>query len=65
MKATNDKKRIRMMKNRESASNSRRKKKEYMNTLESKVNHLASDNISLKDENEKLKAMLLKIHGGS
>ena len=51
-----------MMKNREAANNSRRKKKEYMNSLESKVSNLVSDNSSLKDENEKLKALILKLH---
>ena len=52
-----------MMKNRESASNSRKKKKQYMISLESAVSSLANDNINLKDENEKLKALIKKIHG--
>ena len=58
-----EKKRLRMMKNRESASNSRKKKKQYMISLESTVSSLANDNINLKDENEKLKALIKKIHG--
>ena len=58
-----EKKRLRMMKNRESASNSRKKKKQYMISLESAVSSLANDNINLKDENEKLKALIKKIHG--
>ena len=52
-----------MMKNRESASNSRKKKKQYMISLESTLSSLANDNINLKDENEKLKALIKKIHG--
>ena len=58
-----EKKRLRMMKNRESASNSRKKKKQYMINLESTVSTLANDNINLKDENKKLKALLKKLHG--
>ena len=57
-----NKKQVRMMKNRESASNSRKRKKEYMTRLESKVSNLASDNYSLKDENEKLKALILRLN---
>ena len=52
-----------MMKNRESASNSRKKKKQYMNCLESTVSSLANDNTNLKDENQKLKALIKKLHG--
>ena len=52
-----------MMKNRESASNSRKKKKQYMISLESTVSSLASDNMNLKDENKKLKALIKKLHG--
>ena len=54
-----------MLKNRESAIRSRRNKKQYMASLESSVNNLANDNISLKDENEKLKALIYKLHGRS
>ena len=52
-----------MMKNRESASNSRKKKKQYLINLESTVSSLANDNMNLKDENEKLKALIKKLHG--
>lgn len=45
----------RMMKNRESASLSRQRKKEHLNSLESKVNEISAMNAQLKEENQKLK----------
>mgnify|MGYP002042517116 FL=1 len=46
-----------MIRNREAASNSRKKKREYMSTLEKQIAHLSKIANTLKQENEKLKAM--------
>lgn len=47
-----------MMKNRESASNSRKKKKEYVTKLESQLQMLANIATTLKEENKKLKSLI-------
>ena len=46
-----------MIRNREAASNSRKKKREYMTTLEKQIADLSKIVNTLKQENEKLKAM--------
>ena len=47
-----------MIKNREAASNSRKKKREYLLKLESQVQILAEIATSLREENQKLKALI-------
>ena len=46
-----------MIRNREAASNSRKKKKEYMSKLEKQIADLSKIANNLKEENEKLKEM--------
>ena len=47
-----------MMRNREAAENSRRKKKEYLSRLETQIQMLEEIATSLKDENKKLKSLI-------
>lgn len=56
------KKQQRMIKNRESASLSRKKKKEYVINLEQKVNELSFENKNLKNEISTLRNQLLKLN---
>ncbi|XP_075168231.1 bZIP_ATF6 domain-containing protein ATf6 [Haematobia irritans] len=53
------KKQLRMLKNRESASLSRKKKKEYVERLENHISNLEKENYSLKGENSSLRSQLL------
>uniref|UniRef100_A0A1A9X4H4 BZIP domain-containing protein n=1 Tax=Glossina brevipalpis TaxID=37001 RepID=A0A1A9X4H4_9MUSC len=53
------KKQQRMLKNRESASLSRRKKKEYMERLENRIKGLEKENYTLKGENSALRSQLI------
>ena len=51
----------RMIKNRESACLSRKKKKEYVTNLEDQLNQLSRENNQLRQENEHLKARLREL----
>ncbi|XP_011294567.1 uncharacterized protein LOC101891499 isoform X2 [Musca domestica] len=53
------KKQLRMLKNRESASLSRKKKKEYVERLENRIHNLEKENYSLKGENTSLRSQLM------
>ena len=53
----------RMIKNRESACLSRKKKKEYVTNLEDQLNALAKENQYLKRENEQLKQKVRELEG--
>ena len=55
------KKQLRMIKNREAASISRNKKKEYLKHLEEKLSNLSNENIILKKENQNLKENISEV----
>ncbi|XP_076436924.1 uncharacterized protein LOC143276303 [Babylonia areolata] len=59
---TKSKRQQRMIKNRESASLSRKRKKEYLTSLEDKVRAFTAENQQLKMENEVLKTKVQQLH---
>ncbi|XP_039288050.1 cyclic AMP-dependent transcription factor ATF-6 alpha isoform X2 [Nilaparvata lugens] len=54
----------RMIKNRESACLSRKKKKEYVSSLETRISDLEKENLELRKENASLKERLCELEGG-
>ena len=56
---TRNKKELRMIRNREAAINSRRKKKEYLSRLETQIQNLTTLATNLSEENRQLKTMII------
>ena len=52
------KKKLRLMRNRESANLSRQKKKEYVIQLEEKIKSVKEENLMLKEENEEMRRLI-------
>ena len=52
------KKKLRLMRNRESANLSRQKKKEYVIQLEEKIKNVKEENLMLKEENEEMRVLI-------
>ena len=57
---TRNKKELRMIRNREAAINSRRKKKEYLSRLETQIQNLTTLATNLSEENRHLKTMIIE-----